>query len=435
MPQGIGYNVPTVADERQRLRNQITQAGSLYAGNPFNTAFAQIGAGLGGLADPGLRKAIKTEEAVKAVDKEFRADKSKDPLSNEIARLKKVRDAVADIDPNAFAQVQTRLLELSVQQEERQRLRAQDQRAEEKAAREEAEFSAEEPRRGKYILVDGSLNAVQNVDHMNAAELQSAIEYQKQNPGANLMTHEEFADMKANQQAARARIKAAESGGGRARPVEFRRFSALANNELSIMSPFSQLVTLMSEIDPTAATAGTQIRSKISEVGTQVRSVFDLDQQDFIENKVNTKLEEANINDARLRGLVMDLAYAIATSREGGRLTDQDVERAIMTMGGGNPDPRVMLSVVNDLIDRKVKTWDDRLSVSGVLGSSDEKDAMAIDNTIRQRYGELRSQMEGAVSKWAPPSPAEGTAVPGAAAPAQAGDWVWNPETGKVERQ
>ena len=87
--------------------------------------------------------------------------------------------------------------------------------------------------------------------------------------------------------------------------------------------------------------------------------------------------------------MVLNLGYALATSREGGRLTDQDVERAIISLGLDNPDSRAVAYTFGRALAEKRQQVLEGLSLSGVADIPDAQNAQRIvlenlDNTINR---------------------------------------------------
>jgi len=70
-----------------------------------------------------------------------------------------------------------------------------------------------------------------------------------------------------------------------------------------------------------------------------------------LEGDIESRLQQAGIVDQSRKAAVTNLAFAIATSREGGKLTDQDFNRALETVGGNNLDPVVIVNSLDNLAD------------------------------------------------------------------------------------
>lgn len=64
------------------------------------------------------------------------------------------------------------------------------------------------------------------------------------------------------------------------------------------------------------------------------------------------------IQNAELQSALLDLAYATATSREPGKLTDADVQRAMQTLGANLQDPQAMRQVLRGAVQRSRMDYD-----------------------------------------------------------------------------
>lgn len=63
-------------------------------------------------------------------------------------------------------------------------------------------------------------------------------------------------------------------------------------------------------------------------------------------NAYMSYFRESGIDNAVMQSVIVDLAYSIATSREPGKLTEVDVDRALRTLGGRLQDPVAMEQVL-----------------------------------------------------------------------------------------
>lgn len=98
---------------------------------------------------------------------------------------------------------------------------------------------------------------------------------------------------------------------------------------------FSALNSLRSNLEGFARGAGLEIEASTS-----------------VDNFRDT-FQEIGVQNNRLRGGLMDAAFLLATSREGGsRLSDGDVRRALETLGASTGDPQAFRATLNDAIRR-----------------------------------------------------------------------------------
>lgn len=110
--------------------------------------------------------------------------------------------------------------------------------------------------------------------------------------------------------------------------------------------------------------------------------------------------ERFNALSGERQALVMELGYALATAREGGRLTDQDIDRAITSLGLENPDPRAVAYTFGRALKDRRRSISEGLSLSGVKDVEDAQDAQDIVMTnIDSTISRLESQYQLDFSK------------------------------------
>lgn len=86
--------------------------------------------------------------------------------------------------------------------------------------------------------------------------------------------------------------------------------------------------------------------------------------QDLLERAVGSASSSLGATAAQravIRSLVQDLAYAFASSRESGKLSESDVRSALETIGQSS-SPRVFATVLEDLETRLRRRFEDRLT-------------------------------------------------------------------------
>lgn len=438
-------NIETPQQVLARQRNQrIQQAGTNRDLRRQATALNALESVFG---TPESDKAAALESAIGSAQKAFVPDEEADQITNEIARLRQVRDAVEDVDVNTFTQVNQRLLELSIAQEEQGRLRAQERRAQgaegraqAAADREEAIFSSEGVDRQGRVIVDANTGeSLGQIDLDNPEDVQRLAEIRASNPNAVPQSMDDFLDARQEDRIARLRIREAakrvKAAGGASQAIERRRLSASAEANNSFANTADNFLELI-ETSPSAFGIGGQAVAGLQRVGAHAKSFVGALAPEAVElndNLIDTKLEEAGIADAQRRSLVIDLAYAIATSREGGRLTDQDVDRAIETMGGANPDPRAIVEVMGGLVDRRAEEWADRLVISGL---TDDEAAQAMHKVVADRFTQAQTRAQGLRERFTPINPESAAPTDRAQTPPATAEptFRFNPVTGKVEQ-
>lgn len=77
------------------------------------------------------------------------------------------------------------------------------------------------------------------------------------------------------------------------------------------------------------------------------------------------------IENAQIKSLILDLAFATAQARETGKLTNQDIERAIDTLGANIRDGHAFAEILNSYVGRIDLIWQNqvRSSLGAVRGS------------------------------------------------------------------
>lgn len=348
------------------------------------------------------RKAKEMQTAVTEATNSFKVDENKSELENEIRRLRHLREVVGDIDPNAQLEINQRLLEMEVIKEERARLKGSDAREQARADREAAEFAAGARDRNIFHVVDDATGAsLGRFDTSTPEGIAAAREALQANPDAGLRKEAEFLDDRQEDRLARLRIQEAAA---KARALDPNKGKITRLNTLATQSQanFNYTTGVRDLVDlaansPEAFGVGTNLYGGINKLGAHARSFVesfadtnDLSWNAEVEARALDKLAEANIHNGQAQALVMDIAYAIATSREGGRLTDQDVDRAILTMGGNQPDPRALVAVLGSLTLRKADEWDNRLKLGGL---SDNAEANEMWTPTQERFVALREQL------------------------------------------
>lgn len=123
------------------------------------------------------------------------------------------------------------------------------------------------------------------------------------------------------------------------------------------------------------------------------------------------KLQSLGIDNARIQSQIMDLAYTLAKAYDpGGRMSNQDVERATQIIMGSVMDPNAGIAVLTDVRSRMERNFQIR-----------EEETFAAYPQLRERFG-------GALPQGTP-SPNAAPAAPGAAAPRQAPPANFDPYT------
>ena len=90
------------------------------------------------------------------------------------------------------------------------------------------------------------------------------------------------------------------------------------------------------------------------------------------------KLQSLGIDNARIQSQILDLAYTLAKAYDpGGRMSNQDVERATQIIMGSVMDPKAGIAVLSDLRDRMQRNFEIR-----------EEETFRVYPQLRERFGQ-----------------------------------------------
>lgn len=344
--------------------------------------------------NPEAERAKRLQDATQAVNKTFKPNPNASELDNEMARLRIMRDEIQEIDPGTAEQISTRLLELEVTSEERRRLKGLESRQETAESRAASEDRAEQVGRQFKVIIDpvtGETLGQVNTETGEGMEQFAAL--RASNPNVVLQDQDDFiadtVQLKRDRLALQRAQAKARAGRDPATGAQKRinALSDLAGGNFDFALGTERLLDLV-EQDPQTFGVGGTVASGLGKLAAHGRSFFATLQggeqaQDQMLSRVDNALDQANIRSSQKRALVQDLAFAIATTRESGRLTDQDIERAIITLGGDNPDPRALSAVLIDLYERRSTRWDSELKLKGLTRVND---AQEIWQEVENRY-------------------------------------------------
>jgi len=107
--------------------------------------------------------------------------------------------------------------------------------------------------------------------------------------------------------------------------------------------------------DPQSATFGNRLTGMLATAGGMARSflvgTYGTELMSENSSKLDKFFKEAGIKDDVLQARISNMSYAIASSREGGKLTDQDVALAAKTAGAlGNMLPEARIAAMDDFM-------------------------------------------------------------------------------------
>ena len=139
---------------------------------------------------------------------------------------------------------------------------------------------------------------------------------------------------------------------------EARKFRELTSGQVESLRLTERYLSLL-EDNPAAFATGTRLSAAADRFLRNAQSATDavtgaLDVEDFefSDQLLTRQLDEAGITNTRQRGLAANLAYAMMKNRDGGRLSETDINFALDMIGGqgGNPNPRAVAAALEDNI-------------------------------------------------------------------------------------
>lgn len=101
---------------------------------------------------------------------------------------------------------------------------------------------------------------------------------------------------------------------------------------------------------------------------------------------LNDFARRQGIRSEQLRSVVIDMAFAMATSREPGKLTNQDVERAIQTIGAATSDPKAFRAVLQAARARTAQMHFDKVEAATGLRPDPKMFGLTADDLKQRIY-------------------------------------------------
>lgn len=389
--QGFGYTSPEeIIAQTQQGFQQALQSGDarqMRAATMQQAAFGLVGS-------PELRRARQTDKVLKTAFKN--APKTGDEIEDQLAFYKEAQRAGAEAGlPEIAMQATEKISELRLVQEERSRLKSAEGRAVKAESRAEAEESrrqigfevelssarTELDRKNQMIVWDPETGeSLMHFDQRDIDGITEAAKLKKENPKLKFATADEVFQVDADLLLQRERMKReAEIAALRAKKegtvdvIGVREYNRDGTNQLIMQQYNGQAAKLLRD-NPAIFTSGSSVDAWAKNLAIQGQSLVDFGfkgGRDAFEARIVEKLDENQIDNAQKRALVMNMAYALATSREGGRLTDQDIDRAIVSLGFlDNPDPRAVITVLLDNATQGRDAWEARSKIGDMKDHS-----------------------------------------------------------------
>lgn len=400
MAQGFegfgGFAFERPADVQAEFQAGLQQA--LTSGNPDQMRAAIMQQAANNIAKPRrLREAEKRENLIAAAMQDAENDATGDEILDQLNYFEAVQKAAVDAGlPDIAMQATAQMGNLRLVQEERGRLKAQEQREVDREADRKELFKetiAAERLNNRHktngllinpetLQVMGRYNILDENDVLEMAKLKD------QHPEFVFRTEDQYVELSEAEKDRKARINNLNDLAGRSTLNKDFFKKTQATDAFAISSyDFSEL--LVHDDAATIFAGGGEARGLIERAGAHARSFFAGDSapddwvsvEDQVQRVVDGDKElgrQWNTLSSEKKALVMELGYALATSREGGRLTDQDVERAIISLGLDNPDPAAVAWIFGRAVKRTREAYDRSLKTSGVSDRKDVREAHAM---------------------------------------------------------
>jgi len=387
-----GFDFDSSADIKAEFDAGLQQALTSGDQHQMRSAIVQQAANTLSGGSPEFRQAKKREQvladAMAAGNDRSEALGETDELATEIVFYEEAQKAAIDAELPEMAMTATmQLSKLRLVQEERDRLRTAESRAAAQEARdaESHELQTSVDRVTKRHLTNGllvnpdDLSIHGRYDLTNPEDVASMVAAQKENERLVFRTEGDFVELTEAEKDRKARI--ANMGMGIAgRSTLFKKFfekTQAADAFGTAADDFADL--LLHEDAPEFFAAGGRTKSLFQRAGAHVRSFLGDDGMDAVEGQFAEDARWNSLSEEK-QALMLELGYTLATAREGGRLTDQDVDRAIKTLGLDNPDPRAVAWIFGRALTRTRDTYERSLVTGGV--GDDERAELAYTQTL-----------------------------------------------------
>lgn len=356
-------------------RTQAQRAAAIQGGNIFQQRSANIERALDVLfGPPGMRDAQRRQDAIKRAQAAVQPKQpGEDQLDFEMRDLAAKRDAIADLAPDVASQINLRLLELGEAKLQRQRLLAQDRRATEKhnveMAAADREARLEKLLAGNTYVLDTSNNSAVAFDLLDPSQT-AAFEQEKSKPGRRVITAAQAFQLFLQDDAQAAALRLAltkadnEVGGSK---VTYKELEKLSGGLLDLHATADRIFNVF-DSNPDVLTGGSKGAAALDKVATELGAAGRIASGGVTKEgtPIDSWLKQNSIQNTRMQGLVIGLAYSLAkTNDPGGRLSDNDLKMAVQMVGGDNPNPAAILANLNDNMTKSFNSLIGRIETSG----------------------------------------------------------------------
>lgn len=391
-----GFQITT---PQELQAQQMAQRQKLFGGGVPISAQRQgnIELALDGIfGNPQMRQANRAQQALKtAAQSTASPQDGESQLDFEMRRLTKMRDALTDISPDTANQINERLLQLGEMKFQRQRLTAADQRTQESHDLEIDKGKDEQQMRhllgGNTYIYDPESGTAQSFDLRDPSQAQDFIKA-RQDQSKILMSpaqvYDLYHDVTIEKMKIREALARADTGGSK---VEEQRAEQASSGMLGLLSTTDRIFQVL-DTNPDVLTVGSKGAAKLDQLAQNLGSVARAANGGKTSDGTNIDswLAENNITNARAAGLVVGVAYELAKTRDSsGRISDKDLDASLKSIGSNNPDPRVLVANLNDIIQSNSQALMDRMNTLSPATREAMKDRTTL---LRKRLDEFQTK-------------------------------------------
>lgn len=188
--------------------------------------------------------------------------------------------------------------------------------------------------------------------------------------------------------------------GGFAGQTEERQFNELETNARNLIANTQEAIDLLEEnpdINTFVGRGASIINSFTAEARALGRQIGgeEFDPENLNPDRFEDTFRELGIESDRMKSLVQSMAYSIARTREGGRLSEPDIRSAIRTVGANTSDPEAFKQILRDVARRTARRVQITAQILGVEPSgplnvqeqgTQQGDVIEFDDGTRIRF-------------------------------------------------
>lgn len=365
------YEMPTPQELLAQLAEQRRKV--MTGGNVVQQRSQNIETALDNLfGNPQVRKANADMEAIKRSQNVGPQGEGEDDISYEMRRLSSVRDAMAEVNPEVAAQINTRLLQLGEMKYQRSRLKAQDDRAAAEHDLQMDKLKDEKTERESFgmqtYVYDIGAKSAEAFNLRNPEENSAFLEAARK-PNTRVITPAMAWQLllQDDAQAGALRVAMAKAQSGDGSKVEQQRLENMSGSLLDLYATADRIFQVFDE-NPDAITGSAAGGAALDRIATELGAAGRLATGAKLKDSdlsIDDWFKANSITSTRMQGLVVGLAYATAKANDPqGRISDKDLAAALQMVGGANPNPAAILSNLNDSLVARTAGMVDRINTA-----------------------------------------------------------------------